>query len=227
MIRGMYSAASAMLSQLVKQEVHTHNLANANTTGFKRYVPHLTPDGSGPAQPGIVASPDLSPGGLHTTDAPLDVALCSDGFFVVDDGNARHYTRNGHFTLDSGGMLVNSQGHRVLGQQGPIHIQGSRVEIAADGAIHCDGEFVDKFLVVDFPAQTQAGLEANTGVIGSRAPAQVASYGVIQGAIEESNVNSITEMAAITSGYRVYEANARVISKIDDSLSKLIQASTG
>ncbi len=224
MNRSVYCAASAMLTEMLKQDVHSHNLANANTTGFKRCLAEAVPNGNGSAPAG---NADLRPGPLRVTDAPLDVALQSPGYFVLQTPTGRQYTRNGHFTLDAGGMLANGQGQRVLGRLGPIHLAGGRVEIAADGAIYRNGQFVDKLLVANFAPGSQIAHDANGGVVGSGTPAQVGSFTVVSGAIEQSNVNPMEELAAIRNGFRVYEANAKVITTADNTLAKLIDAATG
>lgn len=216
MIRGVYRAAAAMLTEMLRQDAHAHNLANADTTGFKRLVPRTG---------GVVT--DMAPGDLRMTQAPLDVALRSGGYFVVDTGAGRVYTRNGHFTLGPEGLLVNGQGFRVLGLRGPIRLRGARIEITDDGSLYADGRFVDKLLVVDFPAGAVLERGQDARVAADRAPAQVARYAVVQGALEASNVNPILEVSAMQSGLRIYEANARAISQHDRALGKLIEVTTG
>lgn len=227
MIRGVYRAAAAMLTGLLRQDIHASNLANAETVGFKRSLARAAAAGEGQGNPWIVSGIDLSPGDLRMTEAPLDVALRSRGYFVVDTGSGRQYTRDGHFTLDAQGMLVNGQGHRVLGLRGPMRLEGSRTEIADDGSVYSDGLFVDKLLIVDFPTQAEINREAGSGVVADRSPAQVARYTVVQGALEASNVNAIEELTAMQSGFRIYEANAAAVSQLDRTLGKLIEAATG
>lgn len=216
MIRGVYRAAAAMLTEMLRQDARAHNLANADTAGFKRLVPR---------EGGVVT--DMTLGDLRMTAAPLDVALRSGGYFVVDTGAGRLYTRNGHFTLGPEGLLVNGQGFRVLGLRGPIQVRGARIDITRDGSLYADGRFVDKLLVIDFPAGAGLEREKDSGVGADQAPAQVPNYAVVQGALEASNVSPIHEMAAMQSGLRIYEANARAISQHDRTLGKLIESTTG
>lgn len=226
MIQGIYQAAAAMVGELTRQDIHAHNLANADTNGFKRMVARLIRGGD-PRQQGVVAqSVDLAPGELQPTGAPLDLALRGSGYFVLDTGAGRQYTRNGHFTLDRSGYLVNGQGYRVMGTRGPIRVTGGQVQVADDGTVTSDGKAVDRLLVVDFGATGQLRRGANTTLTGTPAPTQVASAAVVQGYLETSNVQPVVEMVGMTEGYRIYEANAKAISEVDRSLGRLIEAAT-
>lgn len=226
MIQGVYNAAAAMLSEVLRQDVHVNNLANANTVGFKRHLARVIR--SGPERQWVSVSTDVDarPGDLMSTDNPLDVALRSDGYFVLDTGAGRHYTRNGQFTVDHEGFLTNREGFRALGVGGQIHLADGPAKIAEDGCVYSDGTLVDRLLVVDFPEGTVLGRDAGGGVVGDRTPAQVAHVSLVDGAIERSNVNSIQELSVIRRGYRIYEANARVINTVDRGLARLIEAST-
>jgi flagellar basal body rod protein FlgG len=228
MIQGIYQAAAAMVGELVRQDIRAHNLANVNTNGFKRTVARLVRGGD-PRQQGIVAqSVDLTPGELQSTGAPLDLALRGSGYFVLDTGAGRQYTRNGHFMLDRNGYLVNGQGFRVLGTRGPIRVpSGGQVLVADDGTITSDGKVIDRLLVVDFGATGQLQHNPNTALTGAPAPTQVARASVVQGYLEASNVQPVLEMVGMTEGYRIYEANAKAITEVDRSLGRLIEAATG
>jgi flagellar basal-body rod protein FlgG len=145
---------------------------------------------------------------------------------VLNTPNGPRYTRDGHFSLNADKVLVNTQGFPVMGENGQIVLNGGRIEIGQDGSIFSDGTRVDSFLVVDYPAMTSLTPEAGSAVAGSVAPVPVANYALIQGGLETSNVNAVTEMTAMTSGYRIYEANAKAVGQIDNSLSQLIRATT-
>src|SRR5881396_884049 len=90
-----YSAPDARMKIV---DVIANNLANANTTGFKRDFSHIFEQESGVAAGTQI---DLSPGDIVSTNNELDAALNGPGFFVVDTPNGRRYTRSGNFTLNS------------------------------------------------------------------------------------------------------------------------------
>ncbi|HEX2952736.1 MAG TPA: flagellar hook-basal body complex protein, partial [Bacillota bacterium] len=137
MIRGLYTAASGLAVQWERQEAIANNLANVGTAGYKRddligttfeeHMIYAVRAGNaryiGNATGGSVdfqTVTDFTPGTLQQSDNPLDLALEGQGFFVVQTPQGERLTRNGEFTLDNAGYLVNHQGYRVLGENGPI-----------------------------------------------------------------------------------------------------------
>src|SRR3954471_6990975 len=124
-------AVSGMLVSQRQLDVVSNNLANANSTGFKRAIAHTTDVGyqaglTAPVGPGGLdvrlvgigegtqvadINHEFMPGALQATGNPLDVALQGDGFFEVGmpDGTTG-YTRDGSFGIDSTGTVVTSGG---------------------------------------------------------------------------------------------------------------------
>lgn len=164
MIRSLWSAASGMLAQQMNVDVISNNLANANTTGFKKSrvdfedlfyqnirAPQSTGTGQGATtvaglQVGLGVRPaaterQFSMGSIQPTDNPSDLAIQGQGFFMVSNGSNQYYTRAGNFSLDAGGNLVTAEGYRVLNTSGqPITIttqQGNvdHYTIGSDGTV--------------------------------------------------------------------------------------------
>ena len=224
MNRGIYRCGAAMMTELRRQDIHTNNLANVSTNGFKRSLGKII-NGGDPQEAGWVsASTDLSNGPIESTNSPLDLALESSGFFVVQGVNGPEYTRNGHFTRDASGFMCTTDGRRVLGAQGPINLGQGDVAISTDGWVQSNGKRLDRLQVVDYNPGDILAHEQNASLTATRAPQAVETYTVQQGAIEHSNVSAMVELGAIRSGFRVYEANARIIEQTDRSLQKLIEA---
>lgn len=136
MIRSMYAAVSGLRSHQTMMDVVGNNIANVNTTGFKKSevlfkdvlsqmmsgasAPTSVLGGTNPAQVGLGVSvaniaQNLGQGSLQVTNRDLDLAIQGDGFFVVDKGGEQMFTRAGSFSLDSTGRLVNSEGALVQG----------------------------------------------------------------------------------------------------------------
>src|SRR6185436_20457669 len=94
---------SALEARMKGVDAVANNLANANTTGFKRDFGHIFQN-----EVGFDAAThiDLAPGELIATGNELDVALNGPGFFVVDTPNGMRYTRAGNFALNAAGEIV-------------------------------------------------------------------------------------------------------------------------
>src|SRR6266511_2656668 len=154
MAPGLYAVVAGSLAQERRLDVLANNLANVSTVGFKADVPRfeVIPSPPAPFVPGAfpirslepssraffvqeayVASTgvkaDLSPGETRSTGNPLDLAINGKGWFAIQTPWGTRYTRNGSFTLDSQGQLVTHDGWPVIGNNGPMTIQGNEVRI--------------------------------------------------------------------------------------------------
>jgi flagellar basal-body rod protein FlgG len=157
MMSGLWTAASGMEAQQLNMDVVANNLANVNTTGFKRsrvdfqdlMYQTIRPAGTAVAegsqvptgiQVGLGSHPAsvqkiFSQGDFQQTGNPFDVAIEGDGFFQVlqPDGTIA-YTRDGTFKLDNQGRLVNSDGY-TLEPELAIPAEAKQVAIGADGTV--------------------------------------------------------------------------------------------
>lgn len=156
MQRTLWIAASGMTTQQQLTDVIANNMANVNTTGFKRSSAHFqdmlyqtistpgaatteaeTPVGIqyGTGAKTVAVSPDFEQGDFKETDSQLDMALEGQGFFkiLLPDGTET-YTRNGNFHLNSQGQVVTSQGYQVEGFPS-IETNASEITIASDGTV--------------------------------------------------------------------------------------------
>ncbi|MBC5635967.1 flagellar basal body rod protein FlgG [Ornithinibacillus sp. BX22] len=136
MLRSMYAGISGMKNFQTKLDVIGNNIANVNTSGFKKgrvtfqdmmsqmtsgaQGPTATRGGINPAQVGLGAQLGSidnihTQGFRQTTNRPLDFALEGDGMFVLQDGDTTYYTRAGNFYLDQDGYIVNPQGYYLMG----------------------------------------------------------------------------------------------------------------
>lgn len=162
---------------------------------------------------------DYSQGSHIETKNPLDFALNGPGFFSVMNPEGKTFlTRDGSFSLDSNGRLVTKDGLPVLGHNGEITIDGNQVNVDAEGNISVDGKALDQLLVVkvqDEGKLTKVG--HSLFGIGPNNKVDMAPDGinVEQGNLEQSNVNSVTEMVNMIATYRSYELNSRIISTYD------------
>ncbi len=150
MIRALWSAASGMKAQQTNLDVIANNLANVNTTGFKKeraefqdLLYQIDREPGAPVEPGStvptgiqvgvgsrVAGTDrlMGQGTVQVTDNPLDLMIQGKGFFQVamPDGTTA-YTRAGSFKVDSQGQVVTSDGYLL---EPPITVPEDALEIA-------------------------------------------------------------------------------------------------
>jgi flagellar basal-body rod protein FlgF len=157
---------------------------------------------------------DLSAGELRGTGNPLDVAISGKGWFAIETPVGIRYTRNGSFSLNHEGQLVTQAGWPVLGNNGPITLQGNAVKIDSQGTISVDGQEVDRLKIVTSPAEN-AFQKAENALFAATPGAVVeeveAALDVKQGYVELSNVNAIKGMTALIDAMRAYESYQKVL----------------
>ncbi len=172
----MYSALFGALSNEHRLNSIANNLANVNTTGYKRDMlafrdtfvmyandvimeakdsiraKEMFPDPVHIARPRIaVAQTDFQQGGLKVTGAPFDVGISGSGFFKLETPDGIFYTRNGHFRLTAEGTLISEQGWPVMSEGGNINVPAGykNINIAEDGRLFADGTLIGQIALVD------------------------------------------------------------------------------
>lgn len=241
MISGLYTAASGLIARMEALDATTNNLANANTTGYKAHKPSFESYLKAEQQTPVGAMPlireaqntgtrlagtaiDMRAGSVQQTGNPLDVALEGDGFLAVETPAGVRYTKNGSLSLDSDNRLVTRQGYPVLGEGGPIVLEGTRVEINPSGTISVDGNQLGTLQIVEFK-DTKGLLKEGENLFA--APRDMAAEPatktrVKQGYIETSNVNVVKEMIDLVEEGRAAETYQKVIQAMGDVLGKAV-----
>jgi flagellar basal-body rod protein FlgF len=236
------SSVDALTREL---EIIANNVANANTTGFKRLsnaFSKVLDSQKGEAQtyaPGTIdfkSGLDLSQGNMVQTGRSMDFALSGSGFFVVETQNGPLYTRNGVFSTNQNGQIVDEMGKTVEGQSGPITLPSgvsvSDIQVSSGGKISAAGTAIGQFKVVDFQDTDKAKLLSvgnscfamSDKNVQTTSPANVV---VKQGFQESSNVKIVDEMVDMVMITRLYEANMRCISAQKDNASTLTSVAMG
>lgn len=171
----MYSALFGAMTQEHRLDLIANNLANVNTTGYKKdqqsfkdvfikfahdtimepvmnvRSKKLFPEPIEIAKPRLAESrTNFEQGSMRLTNGPLDLAISGEGFFKVRTAFGDFLTRNGHFHVTSEGQLVTANGEEVLGDGGPITLpQGaSNVFINQAGEIFANGDAVGALQIV-------------------------------------------------------------------------------
>ncbi len=220
-IREIAIGGSRELTQL---DFIANNLANISTSGFKSEHLYYAMKGR-QAQEGARAglgttsiTTDFTQGTIHRTGNQLDAAIDGDGFFSIQQSNgSTAYTRNGSFVINKNKELVTKNGAKVLGQSGPIVINGSQINIDTDGTIRVDGNMAGKLKIVSFayPDQLIRGAEGQF-IDNGNAGIKKDSGRVSGGYLEMSNVNAMKEMVEMMGGHRSFEAYEKIIQTMSD-----------
>jgi flagellar basal-body rod protein FlgF len=235
MDRMIYLAMTGARETMLAQAGVSHNLANANTTGFKASLQHAqTLDVQGPGHParaysmGLDRLADLTPGTLQTTGRELDVALEGQGWIAVqapDGGEA--YTRAGDLRVDPLGRLTNGAGHPVMGEGGPIALPPfEKLEIGADGTVTIQplGQPANALaqverirLVNPDPATLSRGEDGLIRAEPGMAPPADAGVKLRTGALETSNVNTVAALVDMIQLSRQFELQVKMMSAAEDA----------
>ncbi|NQW12129.1 MAG: flagellar basal-body rod protein FlgF [Alphaproteobacteria bacterium] len=232
MENSIYIGLSRQTALRREMSVVANNIANMDTTGFKKemmiYQTYTEQAGFTDKLAFVIdqgTATDYKEGDLKTTGDTFDLAIRGPGYFQVDDGTGTKYTRNGTFTLDENNRLVTQQGFPVLDTQGnPIVVPtGSHdIVVSEDGAINLGEEVVGQLGVVEFDNLLDLKKDRNSLYSSEVAPTPATNSKVAQGVIETSNVNPIVEMTNMINIHRSYDAVKSMI----DSESKRQQEAT-
>lgn len=215
-----------------------NNVANLNTNGFKaegvvfeEFIMPVARENQFPGpdrQLSFVQDratwTDFAAGAVQQTGNPLDIAVDGDAFLVVQTPAGERYTRNGGLQINSAGEIVTSEGHRLLGDGGPIVLQPQDrdISISADGTVSvregADAAIDSVRGKIRLAAFAQPQLLEKEGSSTFRAPATLqpqppANARVLQGVIEKSNVRGVIEMTRMIEVSRTYTNIANILEK--------------
>lgn len=212
-------------------------IANAATTpAATAAAPAGVADGSTAAKSardvGVLTTQatDFSVGSIRETSRSLDVSLDGDGFLVVQTARGERYTRQGSFTLDNAGQLVTQGGDLIVGDSGPITVPPGEVSIGDDGTVTANGKFAGRLKLVHFADANQALTKEGGSlfVATGRQPAtEAAGTRVVQGTLEMSNVNSLTEMVAMMQNTREFESLQKAVAMMMNDVGKTVANDLG
>jgi flagellar basal-body rod protein FlgF len=218
-------------------DVVANNVANLNTTGFKAdaniFHEHLMPVARAERFRGAdrrlsyvidhATWHNFSKGPVQQTGNPLDLALDGKAFLAVDTPRGERYTRNGALQVNAQGELVTNEGHRVLGESGPIvfQIQDRDISVARDGTITVREGVIatnqavrGKLRLVAFGQPERLRKDGTSLFVAPDGVAPEAAdpnAAIVQGAIEKSNVLAVAEVTRMIEVTRSYTAIAGML----------------
>ncbi|MDN5342454.1 flagellar hook-basal body protein [Oceanotoga sp. DSM 15011] len=236
-MRGIYNSAMGMLNSFAEVNKISNNLANANTTGYKKDIntfksilekeihayskENKKGELIGNVYSGVVLDkvyPIITQGVLEETSNNLDFAIEGNGFFKVLSGDNYFYTRNGEFKVNNDGFLVNNSGDYILDEfNQPIIIQDS-FQVDENGNIQ---ENNVAFYNTELENIYKVG---NNYFSGDEINLQ--SSKIKQGFIEKSNVNTLEEMVNLINANRQFDILQRAVTTNDSLNTKLIEISS-
>jgi flagellar basal-body rod protein FlgF len=219
------AAYSALEARMKMVDVIANNLANANTTGFKRDFGRILESEQGFD---VGTAVDLSAGDLIATKNDLDVAISGAGFFAVQTPQGVRYTRAGTFSLNDKGDLVTKDGMPVLStSDSPINIGEGDIFIQDNGAVTVDGNEIATLKIVNFKKTDmlqKEGLHRFVWNGDAKDIETVPEPKVKSGHLEHSNVNAVDEMVHLMAAYRDFESVQRTVKTLmTDMNTRLIQ----
>jgi flagellar basal-body rod protein FlgF len=220
-------AASRLVAQQRAMDVTADNIANANTPGFKAervlFSDWLSRQGGTqgtPGEPSIAFTQDRATwreqqaGTLTHTGNPFDLAITGEGYFAVSTPRGPRLTRDGRFGLMPSGTVADSAGNALLDTNGqPVQISSTdtQISIAGDGTLSSDNGQLGKIGVVRPADPMRLAAEGNT-LFRSDAPTEaIAAPGLVQGAIEDSNVQPVMETTRMMNDLRQFQFMSQFI----------------
>ncbi|SDX44808.1 flagellar basal body rod protein FlgF [Marinobacter mobilis] len=239
MDKSLYIGMSGAKQNMLSQRAHANNLANVNTTGFKRdfaqarsmpvFGEHYpTRAYAMTERPGT----DLAAGALMDTGRKLDVAVEGDGWLSIQNAQGQEvFSRSGSLQIDVNGLLRNANGDLVLGNGGPVALPPfDNVEVGADGTISIVpvGGPPDQLVVVDRLKLVNPPRDAlekgEDGYIRRKADQALGgaepvdgNLRVATGFLESSNVNAVEEMIANLELSRQFEMQIKIMRTANDN----------
>jgi flagellar basal-body rod protein FlgF len=222
----IYIALSRQDALRRQMDVVANNLANMTTPAYKNQRMMFLEYLAKPATTGGASGDKVSmvqdyavlrntaAGAITATNNPLDVALHGNGYMAVETRDGQRYTRSGHLQLDLDRQIVNANGLPVMDEQDrPMTVpqNSGAITITADGIVSTEQGQIGKIKLVRFERE-QFMKELGGGLFATDEPEQPATdLKVVQGSVEESNVQSVVEMTQMIDISRQYATNQKLI----------------
>lgn len=227
-----YVTLSRQSGLLHQMEGIANNIANASTAGFRReglvFSEFVHSTGDSPSLSigfGNTRVVDLMQAGLTQSGGAFDLAIEGDGFFLIDTPQGQQLTRSGAFTPGPDGNLKTDDGYNVLDAGGStifVPPDARNVAVAQDGTISADGVPLGQIglwqPVDPLSLQHQSGTRFSADAV---APADGGR--IMQGFLEDSNVDPLREVASMISVQRAYELGQSFLDREDERARNVIQ----
>ena len=238
MVRGFYTLGSGMIAQSRKLTGISNNLANVETTGYKKQEVSTTTFGDMvisrvDSQKTPIGSLSLatladrtnvihSQGEMKSTDRAMDFAIRGEGFFAVQGQNGTLYTRNGSFNVDQDGYLVLNGEGRVMGTNGPIRVGTDQFTADGQGDISVNGTVVGRIAVYNFADYNNLRLADNGMYTSTAAATLLQNPDLAWKTLEGSNVDTAQEMTNAIAAQRELQNCSQAIKMYDQVIERAV-----
>ncbi|HAX91983.1 MAG TPA: flagellar basal-body rod protein FlgF, partial [Rhodospirillaceae bacterium] len=220
-------------------DITANNVANVNTTGYKRenvafetYLIRPAPTQTFQFAIENGTYRDAAQGSSIVTGNPLDVSVQGEGYIPVQTNEGIRYTRAGAFQMNNDGDLVTAAGDKVLGdgdQAITLPLDAREILIGPDGTITAQSGSstsvtqVGKLAIVKFQNEQAMALVGGNLYSTTEAPEPATDSRVVQGSIEQSNVQAVAEMTRMIEVSRAYQQTTHLLELENERQSKAIQ----
>jgi flagellar basal-body rod protein FlgF len=232
---GLYVNLSGQIALDRRLSTIANNVANAGTVGYRaeelKFDTMMSTMSKNPTAFTSAGESFISEraGAMNKTGNPLDVAIQGKGWFAIQTPSGTAYTRDGRMQLLESGELQTLNGYPILDAgNAPIQLDTSAgpPKISRDGMITQNGRRVGAIGL--FAVDTAGGYSRmeNSAIVPSITPTPIVSFasdGILQGFVEDSNVNPVSEMTNLIMVTRAFDGLQTSIEESESSLKKAIQ----
>lgn len=233
-IRPSLVALSDHVSHWDRMQISANNLANQGTIGFRSMLQSRSEvstkkDGQEPVS-FAKSSPiyiDLKSGGFEETDNPLSISLSGEGFMCVKTNEGDKYVRSAQFFKSTEGIVIDSNGNPLQGENGNIEIDEdvNIIEISNSGVVSTKNGIIGKIKVVTFEEPNKLQHAGNGMYRTNQGEIEAKDTKVLQGKLESSNVTAIIEITESMKALRQFEATQRLMDMDEQNQQSMISAS--
>ena len=232
---GLYVAMSSQIALEKRMTTIADNVANAGTIGFRatnvkfeNVIAGIGDKSVAFASAGATYLSTAS-GGLKQTGNPFDFAVQGDAWFGISTPAGTVLTRDGRFTMQDTGQLVTLEGHPVLDAGGaPIQLNPTAGEptVGKDGSLSQGGARAGAIGLFEYQPGKNVQRYGNSGIVPAKPPEPAvdrSNVGIVQGYLEESNVNPVQEMTRLIMVQRAFENAAALMRDSEGSMTDAIK----
>lgn len=234
----IYVGVSGQLSLQRRMETIAQNMANVNTTGFRakglKFEQLLSPQAKTNNEKVSFVTAGKSfisqdSGAITQTGNKLDIAIQGDSWLAIQTPQGIVYSRDGRMMMNNEGNLISTKGYLYLDDNGgPIQLNPRAGDpiITKDGKIYQNDQVVATIGLYRFPDNSKLSYAEGSSVVSAKEPLAVDDFsktGIVQGFLENSNVNGVVEMTRLIEVSRAFERMENLLRTQENQESEAIK----